>query len=85
MKQKIAEVIYLEVPVSNIIKLEDVSEKHASHMRESFKRVESHFEVEIEVANVTILEKVRIQKQITQSFSGLYKEKLIHSISLKVI
>jgi stress-induced morphogen len=80
MKEKITLIINANLENKFQILVEDTSQKHAGHGH-LFQK-ESHFEVLIFADNLPILEKISIQKKLTQALSHLYAKNLVHSISI---
>ena len=69
-------------PELEVLKLEDTSYKHAHHGH-GFSG-SSHFEVELLGKDLSLMEKVNLQKKLTQGLSPLYAREKVHSISIKV-
>lgn len=82
MKEEIMKIITTIAPELEVLKLEDTSYKHAHHGH-GFSG-NSHFEVELLSKGLGVLQKVALQKKLTQGLAPLYSREKVHSISIKV-
>lgn len=83
MKGKIGKIIIDLNASCNIVKLEDVSDRHKHHGH-GFSG-ESHFEVVIQMPESTKLEKILFQKDVGRALAPLYHDTGVHSISIEMI